>query len=93
MRRTLVSLRHEARCWETRAEVKICAAPEVSAGLSAYAHRQALVHYGLADKFEQRWRTGIVEEPTSDGDNEDDNEEDEGDSEDEGGKYGLGRRL
>ncbi|KAF9488272.1 hypothetical protein BDN71DRAFT_1539386 [Pleurotus eryngii] len=93
MRRTLVSLRHEAQCWETRAEVKICAAPEVSAGLSAYAHRQALVRYGLADKFEQRWRTGIVEEPTSDGDNEEDNEEDEGDSEDEGGKYGMGRRL
>ncbi len=61
---------------------------EVSVGLSAYAHRQALLRYELADHFEQSWRTGSVTEPAerdADNNGEDaDIDGDEGDGEDAG---------
>ncbi|KAJ8688876.1 hypothetical protein PTI98_012954 [Pleurotus ostreatus] len=54
MRRTLVSLRHQARTWESKA-TNGSGPPDVLAGLSAYAHRQAHIRYALASRFEEIW--------------------------------------
>ncbi|KAJ8482732.1 hypothetical protein ONZ45_g14849 [Pleurotus djamor] len=72
MRRTLVSLRHGARHWESRA------AASSNPGQVAYAHRQAHIRFSLADKFERGW----LDESGADDDDEagegasDDNDDD-----------------
>lgn len=57
---------------------------DVSVGLSAYAHRQALLRYELANHFEQSWRTGSMTEPADNNGEDADIDGDEGDGEDAG---------
>ncbi|KAJ8473447.1 hypothetical protein ONZ45_g16298 [Pleurotus djamor] len=73
MRRTLVSLRHEARNWEVRGGLD-----GGNSGRAAYAFRQAHIRNSLADQFERLWiDVDVDEDEDEDEDPEHENHNDE----------------
>ncbi|KAJ8469845.1 hypothetical protein ONZ45_g16753 [Pleurotus djamor] len=85
MRRTVVSLRHDAQVWEVRAtgsESRI-------AGHAAYAFRQAHIRYSLADRFERLWCDDNKDTGSDSDSHDNDNEDGEVGDEENGGEDGT----
>lgn len=55
MRRVITYFEYRATWWEDRASLRSSIPPEIVEGLSAYAHRQALILRHRATLFERLW--------------------------------------
>ncbi|KAJ8494859.1 hypothetical protein ONZ45_g13096 [Pleurotus djamor] len=66
MRRTIITLRHQAAAWKGRVSCSHQPRFDYTSGLKAYAFRQASLRHDLASKFETMWKNACDDSDSAD---------------------------